>query len=285
MSDPSSAEGMMLSADLGAAIRQPALDVLLVQIRAVESATLLVHLSVAARGPIAPGSQLRVPFQREPDAAARIKQGFNHWNRLDLAPGAWLALAGHLAGPGVFNAEAGRQAGPPAQSEAKLRRAVGYVTDPATLPYARALTQALAEGDDIAQSVLIGMATADRRLPRRIAVEGLAQALTAMPPADPMAGALAAALISVRLYETDMGADSLNLRIIATLAARLLVDAPPVVPYLRSALLREMNDDPVKDTAIRAAMLVGIADRARLASRLASLGAELAPLAALLKGP
>ncbi len=283
MSGTAIAEPGMLSADLGAAIRNPALDVLLIQIRAVEGAVLLVHLAVPARGAIAPGTQLRIPFQREADPQAAAHQGFNHWNRLELAAGAWLALAGRLDG-GVFVPEAGRQAGPPAQSEARLRRAVGYVADPATLAYGRALAQAMAEGDDVGQSVLIGMAGADRRLPRKAAIEGLALALAPMKPGDLMAPSLAAALITVRLYDTDRGADALNLRIVAALAARLATDTS-AAPYLRSALLREMDDDPVRDAATRAAMLAGITDRARLGAALAGLGADLAPLAALLRAP
>jgi hypothetical protein len=268
------AEGAMLSADLGSAIRKPGLDVLLVQIRAVEAAMLLVHVSAVARGAIASGSQLRIPFVREADPLAAAHQGFNHWNRLDLSPGAWLALAGTTVG-GAFVPEAGRQAGPPAQSEARLRRAVGYASDPATLAFAKALTQALVEGDDIGQSVLLGMAAADRRLPRKPAVEGLAEVLLALPPGHPMTPSIARILISVRLYDTDRGADALNLRIIATLAARALsgdaAQGAAILPYLRSALVREMDDDTVKDAAIRLALIAGIADRARLVTRLSAI--------------
>lgn len=288
-------EPAMLSADIGVAIRQTGLDVLLVQIReAPGEGLLVVHLAVPLRSVLAPGSLLRVAYLREADPMAAAKQGFNQWNRLDLSPGTWLVLAG-LPGPGgSFAPVAGRQAGPPGESEAPLRRAVGYAAAPAEVALAPALGRALAEGDDISQAVLLGLASSDARMTVKKTVEALVEVFAAMAPGDAMAPALARTLIGVRLYDTDRGADAVNQAIVGALAARVMAgtaeEAAGIVPYLRSALLREMSDVPAQDAAVRAAMLGGIADRVRLVNRLNAIAAAdpaqragLGPLVTLLR--
>jgi hypothetical protein len=265
----------MLSADLGGAIVRPGPAVLLVQIASAEpDGTLRVEVISSPRGTIPPGSRLRVPILRAP-RELRARQGFNHWNKLDLSPGAWLALAGSMGDPGVFLPKAGRQSAPPETSEAMLRRAVGYAADPAGIALGPTLSLALAEGDSVAQSVLLSLAVADARLPRPAAVEGLAAVLAAMKPDDPMAEPVADALLSARLYDTDHGADPLNRRIIAALAAALLTgDAAAMAPFLRSALARDLHDDPKHDAALRLALIAAIPDRTRLLARLGAVGPE-----------
>lgn len=281
MSEAAVDVGKPISGILGAGISDPENDVLLVQIKSLDAEVLTAQVALPLRSTIKNGTMLRIPIIRSSPVGEK-RWGLNHWNLLNLAPGSWLAIAGKKSKGDIFLAEHAQQSSPPAQSGARLRRAINYFTDPVKISFAQALKLALAEDDKVSIDVLMKLASSDKRLPRRAAVDGLSEVLLLLKPDDQMARVIASCLLSVRLFETVFGGDDINQHIVGTLASRVLLgkptDAAEIVPILRSALVREM------DEKTRAGLLQGISDRSRLAARVLELESTKPELRQSLEG-
>jgi hypothetical protein len=214
-------------------------------------------LRASSGGPAA-SAALLVPFSRAQEPLARVRQGFNLWNTLDLAPGARLVLVGHAV-PGDtarFVAEAGAAiAGDGAAMGRDLRQALEQAADPPRTARGLrgALAAALAGHDAISRDVLLAQASEGPAIARLPAIEALLAVLRDTP-AGTDARLLIGVLSSPRLYDSELGADSGNALVLGGLAARLPqagADGDLVILTLAGCLLGRFDPDPARDAAIR----------------------------------
>jgi hypothetical protein len=212
---------------------------------------------------LTPGQRIEVPMHRLADAELRSRNGFDHWNTINLAPGAFWLLAGRPLG--VSNRLMALAA-----IEVESADAAGVVV----LRQCYVIERLSAEDARKRELVLGGLSSPDFLLrayalellgPRGVykrneGVQLIAKALEAAATPPDARLELGAYLTRQYFFDGEQHADSANQQVVAALAAALVGESDSErrmewANFLASCVLSELSSRAPEDHALRIALV------------------------------
>ena len=225
-------------------------------------------LEVLAGPPPAVGAGFRVAFRRAADPQARVRQGFNQWNNLPLAPGRLLLVACDFAtsdrdcqGLGAIAVESSADPAVLGLSRCyALERARG-----AGRLDREMLAAALGSESDLLFRYTLNLLVERNALSRDAAVTLIDQGVRSGQVRGERALDLVREGLGSGLFSVAGGADPPNVRLLALAAAMLIAEPEPRqrqawARALASAVLREFSPHPKENAEQRRRLIASIVE-------------------------
>jgi hypothetical protein len=209
------------------------------------------------------------PFERFSDPQVRLRNRFNAWNSLSLDPGDLLLLAVKAERPSKIYASlaAVRVASPDDPQVAaavecyRMERALQE--KPPDIQ--QMLARGLENGPDLARSYVLDLLTRRKAFSREYSASILESAVNSgnVPPNSRQDFGFQ--LVSGNLFDESLGADTVNVNIVAALARQMVNSSDRKsrdqwMGYLSSCVSREYTTDVKRDREVRFALIKAVRD-------------------------
>ena len=224
-------------------------------------------LEVFQGSSLAPGQVLQFPMRRLADAALRKRNAFDHWNTINIAPGALWLLAGRMDATDKLVALAAVEvASPDARQVLALRQCYEIERLSAQDPRKRELLQsALSDRESLTREYALDVLGRRAVYPPSQGVELIARAIDSQLTSVDDKLTLGAYLTRQYFFDGERRGDDTNQRVVTTLAAALVHEANTErrtqwANFLASCVLSELSPRASEDKALRLALIRGVRD-------------------------